>query len=81
LTVCLLKTDLQKLNLLGYSWTKSISVCTKFEVSTTVNTIFDVFGNITLCYREPGSSVGIATGYGLDGPGFSHRSISSLGPT
>jgi hypothetical protein len=37
----------------------------------------------------PGSSVGIATGYGLDGPGiesrwgrdFSHKSRPALGPT
>jgi hypothetical protein len=38
-----------------------------------MNTIFDVFGNVTLCYRGPGSSVGIATGYGLDGPGIESR--------
>ena len=39
--------------------------------------------------RGPGSSVGIATGYGLDGPGiesrwgrdFPHLSRSVLGPT
>jgi hypothetical protein len=41
-----------------------------------------------LCFR-PGSSVGIATDYGLDGPGiesrwgrdFSHTFRSALGPT
>jgi hypothetical protein len=40
-------------------------------------------------YRGPGSSVGIATSYGLGGPGiefrwgrdFSHRSRPALGPT
>jgi hypothetical protein len=39
--------------------------------------------------RRPGSSVGIATGYGLDGPGiefrrgldFPHLSTPALGPT
>jgi hypothetical protein len=43
----------------------------------------------TLVDCGPGSSVGIATGYGLDGPGieprwgrdFSHTSIPALGPT
>jgi hypothetical protein len=42
-----------------------------------------------LCKSGPGSSVGIVTGYGLDGPGiesrwgrdFSHRSRPALGPT
>jgi hypothetical protein len=50
------------------------------------------FWNIYLFSKEfsgPGSSVGIATGYGLDGPGiksrwrrgFSHTSRLALGPT
>jgi hypothetical protein len=42
-----------------------------------------------LSYGGPGSSVGIATGYGLDGPGiesrwgrdFSHTFRPALGPT
>jgi len=41
------------------------------------------------CHGGPGSVVGIATGYGLDGPGiefrwgrdFPHLSRSALGPT
>jgi hypothetical protein len=44
---------------------------------------------VTINERGPGSSVGIATGYGLDGPGiesggerdFPHLSSSALGPT
>jgi hypothetical protein len=43
----------------------------------------------TVFYSGQGSSVGIATGYGLDGPGiesrwgikFSHTSRQALGPT
>jgi hypothetical protein len=43
----------------------------------------------TATYYKPGSSVGIATGYGLDGPGiesrwggdFPHLSRPALGPT
>jgi hypothetical protein len=48
-----------------------------------------VFGSVTYVTRGPGSSVGIATGYGLDGPGiesrwrrdFPHLSRPALGPT
>jgi hypothetical protein len=44
---------------------------------------------IYIYIREPGRSVGIATDYGLDGPGnesrwerdLSHTSIPALGPT
>jgi hypothetical protein len=44
---------------------------------------------VTIDYGGPGSSVGIATGYGLDGPGiksrwwrdFSHTSRPALRPT
>jgi hypothetical protein len=45
--------------------------------------------HVYLCMCGPGSSVGIATGYGLDGPGivsrwgrdFPHLSRLALGPT
>ena len=45
--------------------------------------------NVKFTNAGPGSSVGIATGYGLDGPGiesrwgrnFSHLSRPALGPT
>jgi len=45
--------------------------------------------NCKFIFRWSGSSVGIVTGYGLDGPGiesgwarhFSHLSIPALGPT
>ena len=33
----------------------------------------EYFTNITKVRRGPGSSVGIATGYGLDGPGIESR--------
>jgi len=47
------------------------------------------FGGDLSCWRGPDSSVGIATGYGLDGPGiesrwgrdFLHLSRPALGPT
>jgi hypothetical protein len=55
---------------------------------------YSVFYNVLyICpymqYRGPGSSVGIATDYGLDGPGiepqwwrdFSHLSRPALGPS
>jgi len=51
LTICLLNSDLQRI---GLAWDipgrKSVSVCMRFEVSTTVNTIIDVFGNVTMCH-------------------------------
>jgi hypothetical protein len=31
------------------------------------------FGHVTLLYRGPDSSVGIVTGYGMDGPGIESR--------
>jgi hypothetical protein len=48
-----------------------------------------IYSNGTYSEYGPGSSVGIATGYGLDGPGiesrwgrdFSHTSRAALGPT
>jgi len=48
-----------------------------------------LFGGKIFSYCWPGSSVGIATGYGLDGPGidyrwgrdFPHLSRPALGPT
>jgi hypothetical protein len=53
--------------------------------------MFTVVLNLQYCYKSygPGSSVGIATDYGLDGPGiesrwgrdFSHTSRPALGPT
>jgi hypothetical protein len=50
----------------------------------------DIYYTNHIHLNEPGSSVGIATGYGLDGPGiesrwwgrdFSHTSRPALGPT
>jgi hypothetical protein len=49
----------------------------------------DKWRNVHVFEHGPGSSVGIATGYGLDGPGiesrwgrdFSHTSRPVLGPT
>jgi hypothetical protein len=70
-------------------------VCTdvgfeKLVLASTVNSPAD-YSNIVYvpCINGPGSSVGIATGYGLDGPGiecrwgrdFSHLSRPALGPT
>jgi hypothetical protein len=50
LTICLPNSDLQRI---GLAWDipghKSVSVCIRFEVSTTVNTKIDVFGNVTMC--------------------------------
>ena len=51
--------------------------------------LFCVLMDFKLDFREPGSSVGIATGYGLDDPGieswsgrdFPHLSRPALGPT
>jgi hypothetical protein len=37
-------------------------------MTNVMHTCFNLF--IYLLVREPGSSVGIATGYGLDGPGI-----------
>jgi len=56
-------------------------------VAKFITTLIFTFGT-KRCY-EPGSSVGIATGYGLDGPGieyrwgrdFPHLSRPALGPT
>ena len=57
----------------------------QFSHTLTVNCL--IFPYITV--HGPGSSVGITTGYGLDGPGiesrwerdFPHLSIPGLGPT
>jgi hypothetical protein len=51
--------------------------------------IYMIFERIYLIVSGPGISVGIATGYGLDGPGiesrwgrdFPHLSRPALGPT
>jgi len=51
LTICLLNSNLQRIGLACYiPGRKSVSVCMRFEVSTTVNTTIDVFGNVTLCH-------------------------------
>jgi hypothetical protein len=50
---------------------------------------FDIFVSSMCVWCGPGSSAGIATGYGLDGPGiefrwwrdFPHLSRPALGPT
>jgi hypothetical protein len=57
-------------------------------IFTTYLTLFDLI-TLTILYIGPGSSVGIATGYGLDGPSiesrcgrdFPHLSGPALGPT
>ena len=49
----------------------------------------NLFDKVLYMFRGPGSIVGIATGYGLDGPGiesrwgrdFPHLSRPALGPT
>jgi hypothetical protein len=58
-------------------------------IVTSVFSVFPLSGQINCLPYEPGSSVGIATGYGLDGPGieyrwgrdFPHLSRPALGPT
>jgi len=51
MTICLLSSDLQRI---GLAWDipgrKSVSVCMRFEVSTTVNTTIDAFENVALCH-------------------------------
>ena len=52
------------------------------------STLFDIL-RVSVLIRGPGGVVGIATGYGLDGPGiesrwgrdFPHLSRPALGPT
>jgi hypothetical protein len=56
---------------------------------TVTNYFLRQFNKSTFLLQGPGSSVGIATGYGLDGPGieswwgrdFPHLSRPALGPT
>ena len=57
----------------------------RFSALTLTCVAFAVF---EICIRGPGSSVGIATDYGLDGPGIESRweldfppSRTALGPT
>jgi hypothetical protein len=53
------------------------------------NVCYPMVNNRNIILMRPGSSVSIATGYGLDGPGiesrcgrdFPHLSRSALGPT
>jgi hypothetical protein len=68
-------------------------VLTKFintvNILILLNTITKIKFHIPYWLRGPGSSVGIVTGYGLDGPGiesqwerdFSRTSRPALGPT
>jgi hypothetical protein len=70
-----------------------LSICVQlvvFAVFYIVCTVFlYCFVHVYLFLSGPGSSVGIATGYGLDGPGiefrwgrdFPHLSRPALGPT
>jgi hypothetical protein len=63
--------------------------CTWWHTHPTAHTIWNILAATISWFCGPGSVVGIATGYGLDGPGikcqwgrdFPHLSRPALGPT
>jgi len=83
---CILLTQLSY----SFSWCLGPSKVRKVFCSITTHCLFIWLFNDSLCaVGGPGSSVGIATSYGLDGPGiesrwgrdFPHLSRPALGPT
>jgi hypothetical protein len=93
--VMLLRTELVTFALTSYQTKKPFDICSPVEVivgfegtATPGNILVNLLRHF-LYYCGPGSSAGIATGYGLDGPGiesrrgrdFSHTSRSALRPT
>jgi hypothetical protein len=59
----------------GDEWKpRSYALCNVFQLTVTITVTLSVMSKqilpLTVVFGEPGSSVGIATDYGLDGPGI-----------